>query len=78
MKSKQAEKLKFVIDTNTIVSAPFSEDGNPAKIFELLLLEEIINFTSEEIIDEITEVFNRNKIRSKFNPECAVWLKINI
>lgn len=63
MKLKQEEKLKTVIDTNTVISAPLSEDGNPAKIFELLLLEEINNFRSEDITNEIAEVFNREKIK---------------
>ena len=63
MKLKQEEKLKTVIDTNTVISAPLSEDGNPAKIFELLLLEEINNFRSEDITNEIIEVFNREKIK---------------
>lgn len=63
MKLKQEEKLKVVIDTNTIISAPLSDDGNPAKIFELLLLEEINNFRSEEITNEIIEVFSRDKIK---------------
>ena len=68
MKSGHTEKLKVVIDTNTIISAPLSEDGNPAKIFELLLLEEIINFTSDQIIEEVNEVFKREKIKSKLHP----------
>ena len=63
MKSEHTEKLKVVIDTNTVISAPLSEEGNPAKIFELLLLEEINNFRSEEITNEIVEVFNREKIK---------------
>ena len=63
MKLKQEEKLKVVVDTNTIISAPLSEDGNPAKIFELLLIEEISNFRSEDITNEIIEVFNRGKIK---------------
>ena len=63
MKLKQEEKLKTVIDTNTVISAPLSEDGNPAKLFELLLLEEINNFRSEDITNEIIEVFNREKIK---------------
>lgn len=63
MRLKHTEKLKVVIDTNTIISAPLSEDGNPAKIFELLLLEEINNFRSEEVTNEIVEVFNREKIK---------------
>jgi putative PIN family toxin of toxin-antitoxin system len=63
MKSEHTEKLKVVIDTNTVISAPLSEDGNPAKIFELLLLEEINNFRSEKITNEIVDVFNREKIK---------------
>jgi len=63
MKSEHTEKLKVVIDTNTVISAPLSEEGNPAKIFELLLLGEINNFRSEEITNEIVEVFNREKIK---------------
>jgi|SRR3989338_2273540 len=69
MKSENIEKLKTVIDTNTIISAPLSENGNPAKIFELLLLEEISNFASDGIIDEVKEVFNRDKIKSKLSNE---------
>jgi len=58
-----------VIDTNAVISAPLSEEGNPAKIFELLLLEEISNFTSNEILEEITEVFSRDKIKKKLSKE---------
>lgn len=68
MRLKHTEKLKVVVDTNTVISAPLSEDGNPAMIFELLLLEEINNFRSEEITNEIVEVFNREKIK-KLVPE---------
>ena len=63
MRSGRIGKSKVVIDTNTIISAPLSEDGNPAKIFELLLLGEINNFRSEEIINEVIEVFHRDKIK---------------
>ena len=69
MKSEHIEKLKVVIDTNTIISAPLSENGNPAKIFELLLLEEISNFTTNEITREVVEVFNRDKIKSKLSKD---------
>lgn len=65
MKSGPAEKLKVVIDTNTVISAPLSENSNPAKIFELILLEEINNFTSPEIVEEISEVFGRDKIKNR-------------
>ena len=63
MKSEHTEKLRVVIDTNTIISAPLSQNGNPAKIFELLLLEEINNFRSETITNEIIDVFKREKIK---------------
>ena len=59
MKSKAPEKIKVVLDTNIVISAPLSKDGNPAKIFELLLLEEIKNFRSFEITEEIMDVLGR-------------------
>lgn len=63
MKLKQQEnQTKIVIDTNVIISAAISEDRIPAEIFELLLLEKIENYTSQEIIDEIIDVFHRPKI----------------
>ncbi len=40
-----------------------SSDGNPAKIFELILSGVIKNFISSEIINEIKEVMERDKIR---------------
>ena len=55
--------VKVVIDTNVIVSAAKSSDGNPARIFEMLLLEEIINYTTKEIIEEIKEVLARPRIK---------------
>ena len=63
MRSKLVEKLKVVVDTNNVVSAPFSEHGNPARIFELILIQEITNFTSDKIIEEITDVLNRDKFK---------------
>jgi len=67
MKLRYIEKLKVVIDTNVIISAPLSKENSPAKIFELLLIEEITNYTSEEIIKEIKGVFKREKIKSKLS-----------
>jgi len=69
MRLETTGKLKVVIDTNTIISAPFSDESNPARIFELLLLEEIINFTSAAIIAEIKEVFARDKIKRNIAEE---------
>ena len=77
MKSEHTEKLKVVIDTNTVISAPLSENGNPAKIFELLLLEEISNFTSDNIISEIEEVFYRDKIKNKVSKEKIEFIMEN-
>ena len=51
--------LKVVLDTNIIVSAALSEDGSPAKIFEMLICEEIINYTSDPIITEVRKVVSR-------------------
>jgi uncharacterized protein len=54
--------MKVVLDTNVVISAGISSDGNPAKIFELFLLEKIINYTTYEIIREIENVMQREKI----------------
>ena len=62
-KLENQEKLKVVLDTNIIISSAISKNGNPAKIFELLLLEKIENYTTKEIIKEIETVFNRERIR---------------
>lgn len=69
MKSGIPGKLKVVLDANVVISAPLSKDGNPAMIFELLLLEEVINFTSDEIIGEIRDVFSRDKIKKLISQE---------
>ena len=53
------EKPKVVLDTNIIVSAAISADGNPAKIFELLLENKIVNYTTLEILNEVEDVLDR-------------------
>ncbi|MBI2151812.1 putative toxin-antitoxin system toxin component, PIN family [Candidatus Woesearchaeota archaeon] len=50
------------MDTNIVISAAISSDGNPALIFEMLILEEIENYTTQKIIDEIKAVFQRPRI----------------
>tara|TARA_Y100000310_G_scaffold180841_1_gene180751 strand:- start:881 stop:1333 length:453 start_codon:yes stop_codon:yes gene_type:complete len=55
-------KIKVVLDTNIIISAAISTNGKPAQIFEMLIREEIQNFTSSEIIEEIEDVIARPKI----------------
>lgn len=65
----QPQVIKVVLDTNIVVSAIISADGNPAKIIEKLFLEEIENYTMVEIIDEIREVLERPKISDRINPD---------
>lgn len=55
------EKVKVVIDTNIIISAFISPFGASAQIFELFLQGNIINYTSEEIIEELAMVISRPK-----------------
>jgi len=55
----QQEKNNVVMDTNIVVSAAISSDGTPARIFELFLEKSILNYTTDEIIDEISEVIDR-------------------
>ena len=50
---------RVVLDTNVVVSAGISTNGNPALILEMLIFEEIKNFTTSEITDEIKEVLQR-------------------
>ena len=40
-----------VLDTNIVVSALIASEGAPAKIFEKLILGEIENHTSKEIVN---------------------------
>ena len=60
-----SDKIKVVLDTNIVVSSALAIEGNPAKIFELILLEEIESFTSKEILDEIKNVLSRPKITKR-------------
>ncbi len=59
--------IKVVLDTNVVVSAAISTDGNPALIFEMLILEDIKNYTTQEIIDEIKEVLQRPRITKRIS-----------
>ncbi len=59
--------IAVVMDTNVVVSAAISKDGNPATIFEMLLLGEIQNYTTQKIIDEIKEVLQRPRIKKILN-----------
>lgn len=63
----QEKSVRVVIDTNIIISAALSEEGNPAQIFEHMLLEQIENFITDEIIEEVINVFKRPKISKLIN-----------
>ena len=58
-------KAIVVLDTNIVVSALIASEGAPAKIFEKLILGEIENYTSKEIINEVKEVFTRKEITKR-------------
>lgn len=57
--------VRVVLDANVVVSSALSGEGNPALIFKMLLLGEIKNFTTNEIIDEIKEVLERPRITKR-------------
>lgn len=60
--------IRVVMDTNVIVSAALSQEGNPALIMRLFLLDEIKNSITPEIIAEVREVLERPKITKKTSP----------
>lgn len=56
-------KLLIVLDTNVLISAAFGiENSIPNKIHQALKRQEFILITSFEILQEIEEVLNREKI----------------
>lgn len=59
----ERDKIKVVIDTNTLISSILGREGKPAKILEILGREDIVNYISKEIVDEVKDVMNREKIR---------------
>ena len=65
---------KLVLDTNIIISAIICKQGDPAKLFEKLIKEEIENYTSKEIIEELIEVLNRNEITKKTKKETRTFI----
>jgi len=52
---------KVVLDTNILVSALWSKQGNPFRIFEMLFVNEIALYYTDEIIEEYSEVLCRAK-----------------
>jgi len=52
---------KVVIDTNVVISAHISKNGNPSKIIELLSDDKIKICYNEKILAEYAEVLSRKK-----------------
>ncbi|NMA44723.1 MAG: putative toxin-antitoxin system toxin component, PIN family [Candidatus Diapherotrites archaeon] len=65
---------KIVLDTNIIISSIICKKGDPATLFEKLINEEIENYTSKEIIEELIEVLNRNEIIKKTKKETRTFI----
>ncbi|MCL2420513.1 MAG: putative toxin-antitoxin system toxin component, PIN family [Defluviitaleaceae bacterium] len=59
-------KTRIVIDTNVIVSALLSRNGNPAKILDRVLVGELIIVYSEEILEEYEDVLYRPKLKISY------------
>ncbi len=57
---KKAKEYKTVIDTNVIISA-IAFGGTPREVLNLAITGKILNYFSEDIIDEIEEVLERHK-----------------
>ncbi|HLG24969.1 MAG TPA: putative toxin-antitoxin system toxin component, PIN family [Candidatus Nanoarchaeia archaeon] len=72
------EKVKVVLDTNIIISAAISSDGNPAKIFELLLKDEIVNYVTYEILDEIKKVIERPLFKKYIGADYKKFIMDNL
>ena len=60
--------MRIVLDTNVLVSAFISKDGNPAALLDVALtLPEIEVVLSEEILEEFGDVLSRRKARERFH-----------
>ena len=57
---------KVVIDTNVLVSALWSENGNSAEIMKMIP-NDIIPYFSKSVFEEYTEVLNRPKFTFSAN-----------
>jgi putative PIN family toxin of toxin-antitoxin system len=53
--------MKVVIDTNVLVSALLTDEGNPAKIIDMLLDGKITAVINGRILDEYMDVLSREK-----------------
>jgi len=55
-------KLKVVLDTNVLISA-LGWSGPPSDCLNLIIEEDIINFISEPILEELMDVMNYPKFK---------------
>lgn len=53
---------EVVIDTNILVSALWSRDGNPFRIIEMIFANELLPHLNSDVIDEYFEVLSREKL----------------
>lgn len=67
--------VKVVIDTNILVSAMRSIDGPCSRIFELLILERIHNYTSLEILEEMQNVINLLQKRNRLTESSTLLVQ---
>jgi putative PIN family toxin of toxin-antitoxin system len=56
-------KLKVVIDHSVYVAAALSKDGASAAVFELAIKGDIINYVSDDILEELKNVLSRPKFQ---------------
>ncbi|MBI2140654.1 putative toxin-antitoxin system toxin component, PIN family [Candidatus Woesearchaeota archaeon] len=73
----QHEKPKVVFDTNIVVSAAISIDGNPARVFELFLEGYLVNYTSSDIIREVKDVLSREHLQQYLSEEFKEFMVKN-
>lgn len=66
---------KVVIDTNVLVSALWSENGNSAEIMKMIP-NDIIPYFSDSIFEEYTEVLNRPKFTFSTNKKEGLLAKM--
>ena len=66
---------KVVIDTNVLVLALWSENGNSAEIMKMIP-NDIIPYFSESVFEEYTEVLNRPKFTFSANKKEGLLAKI--
>jgi putative PIN family toxin of toxin-antitoxin system len=67
---------KVVLDTNVLVSALWSEHGNPYRILEMFLNGEITLHYNDEIFEEYYEVLHRDKLGFSENKVLSLLLEI--